>query len=337
MRILLTLDYELFFGARAGTVDACMIRPTEKLLEVLDRYEVKASFFVDASYLEKLRTEISSNSQLNQDYEKITEQIKTLFREGHDIQLHLHPHWQDSLFINGEWQIDARRFRLHDWSQERVFKFFHDGLHLLESILGEKAFVFRAGGWCLQPFEHLRESMRKLGFTVDSTVFRNGQSCSATHYFDFTNVENKTIWKFSTDPTNEDPVGTFWEIPISSIKLSPLFFWRLALAKKFGGKAHKAFGDGQPLPGSRKDLIRMLTRPSYSVVSMDGYKSSLLQSALNEYKKRFADNDYFVVIGHPKALTPYSLQKLDRFLNKNIGQNDFTTYRREKQGGNMDC
>ncbi len=51
--------------------------------------------------------------------------------------------------------------------------------------------------------------------------------------------------------------------------------------------------------------------PSNSVVSMDGYKASLLDKA---YKKNIMEN--FVIIGHPKAFTEYSLNKFEKFITK---------------------
>jgi hypothetical protein len=60
------------------------------------------------------------------------------------------------------------------------------------------------------------------------------------------------------------------------------------------------------------DLKARLTQPSTSVVSVDGYKASFLAEAAEEYRRKGRDD--FVVIGHPKALTPYSLEKLDQFL-----------------------
>jgi len=37
-------------------------------------------------------------SVLENDYKKIINQITKLNKEEHDIQLHIHPHWEDSYF-----------------------------------------------------------------------------------------------------------------------------------------------------------------------------------------------------------------------------------------------
>ena len=101
-------------------------------------------------------------------------------------------------------------------------------------------------------------------------------------------------------------------MPIASRRLRPDFFWRFACVKKLGGARHRAFGDGSPIALERGDLARKLLTTTTSVVSMDGYKASFLEYAADDYRRRGLDD--FVVIGHPKAATPFSLERLDRFL-----------------------
>ena len=48
-RILLSFDYELFFGIRSGTVYNTLIVPTNKLLDFMDLYNLKGNFFVDVT------------------------------------------------------------------------------------------------------------------------------------------------------------------------------------------------------------------------------------------------------------------------------------------------
>ena len=77
---------------------------------------------------------------------------------------------------------------------------------------------------------------------------------------------------------------------------------------------HKAMGNGYAVKMENSQIINLLTKPSYSVVSIDGYKSKFLEKAYKWYKKRSLEN--FVIIGHPKAFTPFSLQKLNAFITK---------------------
>jgi len=321
--IFITLDYELFFGSNSGTQEKSIIEPTNRLLKVLNKFQIKATFFVDSGYLLKLDEYRKKYSILEKDYQTIMEQIKSLDKKGHDIQLHIHPHWEDSYFDGKKWIIDTSRYKLHDFPSDEIEDIVYRYKKVLTDIVGDKVFVFRAGGWCMQPFDKIKDALKKNNIWLDSTVFKNGKNNSKTHFFDFTKAPDKTKWKFENDPLIEDTNGFFTEVPISSYKVSPLFFWELAFFKKFGGKEHRAFGDGFATGGSKWDKLRMLTRSTYSVVSIDGYKSSYLLKAYNTFSKN-KNNENFVVIGHPKALTQYSLKNLEKFINST--NFEFTTY-----------
>jgi hypothetical protein len=89
---------------------------------------------------------------------------------------------------------------------------------------------------------------------------------------------------------------------------------------------HKPLGDGNamPAPGYRKKL---LTKFSNNPVSVDGYNSHLLNRALKKLQNK--KHSHMVVIGHPKALSRYSVRKLEEFIIKNKETNNFTTFTEE--------
>jgi len=51
--ISLTFDYELFFK-RSGTFDNSLFRPTNELIKIFDIYAIKATFFIDVLYYQRL-------------------------------------------------------------------------------------------------------------------------------------------------------------------------------------------------------------------------------------------------------------------------------------------
>lgn len=321
--ILITLDYELFFGSKSGTQENSIIYPTKRLVDILDKYNAKATFFVDSGYLVKLEELRNKFPFLEKEYQKIIDQIKKLDKNGHSIQLHIHPHWEDSHYDGDQWVMDTKRYRLHDFNEEEIDDIVFRYKKVLTNIVGDKIFAHRAGGWCIQPFEKLKNAFKKHNIWLDSTVFENGMNNSQTHYFDFRNSPKKTKWNFEDNPLIEEKSGFFKEFPISAYKLSPLFFWKLVFFKKFGNQAHKVFGDGSAAGGSKKDKIRMLTSFTNSVVSIDGYKSSFLQDAYDTFLNK-KDNENFIVIGHPKAMSEYSLKRVEKFIIKNNSSNFIT-------------
>ena len=325
MNIYITLDYELFFAEHSGSVEKSIIEPTQKLLESIESCLVKFCFFVDAGYLVRLEKYKDEFPQLQKDYDLITKQIKFLHDNGHDIQLHIHPHWEDTDYHDNQWHMDTTRYRIHKFSADETEAIVASYKKALTDIVGDTVFAYRAGGWCIQPFSHLKDALEKHNIWLDSTLYHDGYKDNSTHYLDFRNMPNKTEWKFSDDPLVVDKEGFFTEVPISSTKVSPLFYIKYALIRKFYKKEHQIMGDGKGVGRERKDNREMLTKLTPAVASIDGYRLSYLQKTLDTYVKK-SDNKHFVVMGHPKAATPYSLKKLKKFVIDNHTKHNFTTY-----------
>lgn len=326
MNIFVTLDYELFFG-KSGSVEHCLIKPTDSLLESADEFNIKLNFFVDAGYLVKLQELKKEAPQLQKDYQKVKEQIQRLVKNGHRVELHIHPHWEDSYFKDNEWVFNTTRYKLNDFTKSEARIIVLRYTQVLEEITGRKPVAFRAGGWSIQPFVHIKDALAEQNIFIDSSVFPQGYHDSENQYFDFRKVPQFcTHYNFSNFVDKEEKTGEFTEIPISSYKVSPLFFWRFAFKKIFKSKEHQAFGDGYAVPKPKSEVLRMLTKSSYSVVSIDGYKAKYLKAAYRQYKKRLDGKDNFVIIGHPKAFTPYALNKTKEFFEQTVNDNSYKTF-----------
>lgn len=323
MNIYLTLDYEIYFGENHGTVEKCIIYPTSELIRIAEKHQVRFSFFVDCGFILKLDEFRKKYPQLEKDYKAITEQIIYLSETGHDIQLHIHPHWEDSYYNGERWIMNVSRYKLADFNESEIQEIVYRYKKVLSDLTGKQIFAFRAGGWCLQPFNKIKSAFLKNEITLESSVFKNGFYVSEQYSYDFRNAPDKDIYNFENEPTQEDAKGHFTELPISAIQNSPLFFWRLFLLGRKNPWLHKPLGDGRamPAPGQRK---KMLTQYTNCTVCIDGYNAHLLQRALhNQARKNF---NHMVIIGHPKALSRYSIQKLEEFIEKNKNAHNFTTY-----------
>ena len=330
MNIYITLDYELFLGKQSGTVDNCIIKPANKLLKIVDRYNIKISFFVDAGYLMALERQKDKFSNLEEDYQKISQQIKSLSKEGHGVELHIHPHWEDTFFkANKGWVSNTSRYKLTDYSEEEILDIVTRYNNILKKHTITAPVAFRAGGWSAQPFNKIKKALEKNNILIDSTAYPNGYYQSANQKFDFRKVpQYKTQYKFLDDFVTEEINGNFTEIPISSYKVSPLFFWKFALKKVFKQKKHIAFGDGNAISKDKDSVLKLLTKSSYSVVSVDGYKALYLIKAFKIYIKNTTPDDNFVIIGHPKAFTPYSLKKIKVFIEKNYKNHSYVIFKK---------
>jgi hypothetical protein len=257
------------------------------------------------------------------EYDLVFGQIKTLVAEGHDCQLHIHPHWEDSIHNGTDWVMNTNRYKLIDFSDEEIEKIVLEYQQILKSITQKPVNVYRAGGWCLQPFSRIQKAFEKANLKLDSSVFVGGKFTSGNYYYDFTKTPQKSIWKFSNDLCVEDPNGAFLEYPISSYKYSSLFFWKLFLNGRLDPKNHKPIGDGFPMPapGQRK---KMLTSGMLLSASCDGYFATKLDAVLKQ-NQTLGYNE-MVVLGHPKALTHFALKKLEQFVTRHKNKHTFSTF-----------
>src|SRR4029077_12879973 len=96
------------------------------------------------------------------------------FREGHDIQLHLHPQWRNAVYANGVWQLNG------DWSilnydRDTAYAMLAEGKEYLQSLLrpidaGYQCIAFRAGALAAAPSAHLFKSLASLRMQVDVSI-----------------------------------------------------------------------------------------------------------------------------------------------------------------------
>ncbi len=313
MNFLISLDYELFFGRRTGSVEHCLVEPSEALCKAVHPYGGKLSFFVDVGFLLRLAAEAGKSDTLRREYDTLCRHLERLVQLGHELQLHIHPHWEDSHWADGSWQVDVRRYRLHDFAEDEIASIVSRYCKALAAFCpAESICAFRAGGWVLQPFSKLADALAANGIEIDSTVFDNGRSESDTHVFDFRGAPQQSLWRFNDDPLVAVEQGRFLEVPIAAHPVSPAFFWKLAFFKKLALSADRSFGDGAAIPLGRNDLLKKLLARTWSVVSIDGRKVDFLEAAFERYTQLGRKD--FVVIGHPKALTRHSIARLEQFL-----------------------
>jgi hypothetical protein len=317
MNVVLTLDYEIYFGRATGRAERTLIAPTEALAALARKHGVPLVFFVDACWLLRLREEGRRHATLMAEHDAVCRQLQALDSAGHELQLHVHPHWEDAHWDDGAgaWQMDMRRYRLQSFFEPDIRRIVGQTTALLRGLApNQPVLAYRAGGWYLQPFAPLHGALREHGIRIDSTVYPGGVQDRDGHRYDFRKAPALSRWRFEHDPLVPDAKGGFLEVPIASHEVSPWLYWRLALARLYRGGTHRTFGEGTPMAPGKGDLARKLFTRSTSVVSMDGVKSGFMSDALRAWRAR--GHEDFVVIGHPKSFTPHSLGNLERFIER---------------------
>lgn len=310
-KIYLTFDYELFFGKSSGSLEKCVLNPTNELLNELKKHRILATFFIDAIYIEKLL-----EYKLFDDYIAIKKQIQQMVMQGHRVELHLHTHWYDAKRENGEWIFsDYSHYRIHSYSQEEIERIFDNSTKILYDIILEvdknyKLQSYRAGGWCIEPFEKIKNSLKKHSLFYDSSAIFDVKSSSKIHHFDFSNIPNKCFYRFSDNVYTENLNGEFVEIPTSVFYRGLIFKILNKILLKFSDS--KIFGNGSGLSANKPSLFERFKKAP-RIFSLESISSHLINSAIKKSKNR-----HIVFTSHPKSLSKESLKCIERMANKHI-------------------
>ena len=312
-KVILTFDYEIFFGVNSGSVEKCLIEPTNRILDVLQERDIKATFFVDILHYMKILT----NPKTKNDAILIKNQIKRIVELGSRIELHLHPHWVDAYLLNGNWHFPTyKHYRLQDLDPELVFKLFFKGKKTLEDLAKEvlpnyTIKAFRAGGFCIQPFDVIGEAFSRLNISIDSSVAPGYQAKSDGHSFDFRSLkETKSFYRFTSDPLKPELDGIFYEIPITTFEKSLRCKLFIKLKNILFKKLFLPLGDGVGMLIKQNKFDKL--KKKSVLLSLEGgmYPNELIRQIRN------IPNEVVNMISHPKSMSEMSFKCLERLIDE---------------------
>jgi hypothetical protein len=302
-KILLTFDYEIFFGVNSGTPDKCLLEPTAKLLTIFRKHNIKGTFFVDVLYYIKLL----ENDATACDALKIKDQLKAIVAQGSRIELHLHPHWIDAVLFENKFHFSSYdHYRLDQLKTDKIQALFQEGKKVLEDIASEvvsgyKVSAFRAGGFCVQPFSNIKKSFLDANITIDSSIAPEYFINSKHHRLDFRGAPKLSLYQFTDDPLKVEHDGLFYEIPITTYRRDIRSKVMCKLMTFFYRKEFEPLGDGSGMP------VITSGNNKYSLLSLEGsmYPDEILRQ-INKIKSPF-----ITVIAHPKSLSNISFKNIE--------------------------
>jgi len=309
--VIITFDYELFLGRETGTIENCVIRPTQLILDILIRNSAKAIFFVDATWLLFLR------ENFPRDFQQVSDQLKDIKKSGSSIELHLHPHWIHAYKMGNKIGFKSfHNYRLHSLSNQSVLDLFGKSIKLLESITLQKISCFRAGGFCIEPFNQIKDAFETFGIKYDFSVVPGIFLNDGTEYdFDFTDAPNISFYSFENNIRKQEQNGQFIEVPLSIYQNSPVF--RLLNKIMLVITRDKIFGDGTGIQDKSFYFLKSLNRRfrfSKGMLSIDKTYSLLFKYLL---KMQFSNSNLLVLLSHPKLVSKQALTNLF-YISKNF-------------------
>ena len=333
-QIICTIDYELFFGEKEGSVNSCMIKPTELLADIVGTYDSNMTVFWDILHYWKLKKFEAVFPQVKEDAGRIEEQIIKLANLGHDIQLHLHPHWLNTNYDGRKWQFNLEDYRLHCLTQSNnkeniksIAGCVREGKELIEKIIQKSIYnsqvnTFRAGGYCIQPFDQLSDVFRENGIFIDSSACFGIKLINGQHSYDFTGIPQKLKYRFNNDINIEDPEGMFIEFPIGSIRVSgyKILYWAFLRRAKY--KNLRSFSESYNTEKTANKMthkrvtvshaitksLKIIKGPNYIMLTPDNF----FREKFDYLIKNAPDGS--VMILHPKYLNQQTIDLLEKHL-----------------------
>lgn len=217
--LVFTLDYEIH-GNGEGSPLELMVRPTGRLMDLLEGFGARLTIMADTAEILKFREHRDSSGCDDWAYGAIELQLRDAVARGHDVQMHLHPSYSRARPADGRWVLEYGDYDLARLGYPRIFALVKEGKEYLEGLLrpvraGYRCQAFRAANWSMCPAAHTVRALRENGFRIDTSVFKYGFRDELVR-FDYAGAESETIpWPVdSSDVCRRDEAGEIFEFPI---------------------------------------------------------------------------------------------------------------------------
>ncbi|MBN2144933.1 MAG: hypothetical protein JW774_09945 [Candidatus Aureabacteria bacterium] len=324
LNLICTADYELFFS-KNNNPEEILIQPTDRLLKIFSKYQQPITLFADVCCILRLK-------ELGDDFAfKMEEQLISAVRCGHDVQLHVHPHWLFADFNNGEWSFDKKYYKIQNLGFDRSetdirksgYALLKNAKKYLENLLTSvnpdyKCIAFRAGGWCIQPELEYTAALSELGITIDSSVIYGGKSMEEMNSHDFTDVpKGNYFFKDNIHIKINQSQGALYEVPVIGLT----FPWNLVKflhIRMLTPKKNHIFvkNMGNFVVGkNKKPLINKIISRYFSPLSLT-FDAQIYEDNLHILNRYINKNSWSsaALISHPKIFCDGVYQEIDTFV-----------------------
>ncbi len=327
INLLLTFDYEIFFGENFTDDIHVLLQPTEDLILRSDP-SLKLVFFVDVAFLQALK------KYKEETFKAFTDQLKSLQVKGHELQFHYHPHWYDSHWDpkNNKWVFDLTNFsyslQIKNLGLEKANFLFDEAMSFFNTHFG-KTTCYRAGALMLQPYEReLIQQLEKHSFSFDASILPNSSVKSKELNYSFYNCTKSYQWPIFSHSfiKDEGEKTAMYEVPtLSVVKNSISVFDKVLLKIRRLLNANKTVFEpsakrGKSIYNSDFAYDRPLTISfDYTDASQVDYFMLLVKKHIRE----IGNKDVIVsILNHPKCIDHKAIGAMNLFVKKLSKQYD---------------
>lgn len=166
-------DWELS-GNGSGDVYELQISPMRELVSIYARYGIRGSFNAEVMQQLAFRSAQDDHPELREVSNAWDEAVIETFAAGHDVQLHVHPQWKDSLYENGSWHLTSD-WSILNFSREDARDMLNKCRTYLEQLLRRvepeyRCVSFRSGSWCIAPSPFILDLLAEMGIIFDMSI-----------------------------------------------------------------------------------------------------------------------------------------------------------------------
>jgi hypothetical protein len=190
--LALTHDWELR-GDGSGDIEEIQFAPMRRLLKIYDKFGVRTTFLPDVLQQVTFRKFEAKHPELKPLADSWDEHVWEAFRQGHDVQLHLHSQWSDASYENGRWQLRGN-WSLLKYDRDHAEAMLAESRSYLEQLMRSvnpdyRCLAFRASALALAPSTYLLSSLAALGIEIDTSVAAGVFLNNETLQLDYRNCE----------------------------------------------------------------------------------------------------------------------------------------------------
>lgn len=185
-------DWELS-GNGSGDVEELQFRPMRELVKIYNAHGIRGSFNAEMMQQLTFRKFEEQHPELRTLADAWDEHVRETFKQGHDIQLHIHPQWREAVYEDGAWRLTG------DWSilnydPESALEMIAAGKQYLETLLRPVDLTyacvsFRSGAWCIAPSRHMLGLLAQLGIVFDTSIVGGVRYDTRNVKLDYKNCE----------------------------------------------------------------------------------------------------------------------------------------------------
>lgn len=351
IHLALVDDWELS-GNGSGDVRQLQFEPLRRLTGIYNRLDIRGSFNAEVMQQITFRQYQDQHKELKVLADEWDETVRETFRQGHDVQLHVHPQWQNAQYQDGRWKLTSD-WSILNYSREQAAQMLKSGKEYLERLLRDidpnyRCVSFRSGAWCIAPSPHMLDLLVELGITFDMSIVAGVKYDTRNIKLDYTNCEEDFLpyYPVMTDARKvSHKVEPIVCVPTNCFYASRKQVLQHHLDKAAGkikskiagpatvtnnGRSVEAYGEQwEQIDGSltkriyRKGIAPYL-RGKHTISDLAQLDYPLMLEMLDSIRKRSKASgltDVPVVLeNHTKDLQRYS--DLEKFLEKAVGSPD---------------